>query len=142
MRVRLHRLKTLHVECPGCHVRIDREVQQGVDVAIATLIVKLSAQNRYDTVLLSAGDGDFEDAVKYVKEELHKEVWLAGFEGTVSADLQSYADEVIWLNELWPRIRKPAPVFVVRGGSVLSFPMMPIRPRAPAARPRDEEPST
>lgn len=93
MRVRLHRLKSLHIECPGCHVRFDRDVQQGVDVAIATLIVKLSAQ--YDTVVLSTGDGDFEDAVKYVKEELHKEVWLAGFAGTVSADLQSYADEVI-----------------------------------------------
>lgn len=123
LRVRLHRLKPVHIECPGCHVRFARDVQQGVDVAIATLIVKLSAQNQYDTLLLSAGDGDFEDAVQYVKEELHKEVWLAGFAGTVSADLQSYADEVIWLNELWPRFRKPAPVFVIRGGRVLSFPV-------------------
>ena len=125
MRVRLHRLKSLHVECPGCHTRFDREVQQGVDVAIATLLVKLSAQNQYDAVLLSAGDGAFEDAVRFVKEELHKEVWLAGFNGTVSADLQSYADEVIWLDDLWPRIRKPAPA--VTRDSVLRFPMPLIR---------------
>jgi nijmegen breakage syndrome protein 1 len=134
MRVRLHRLKGLQVECPGCHVRFERNVQQGVDVAIATLIVKLSAQNQYDTLLLSAGDGDFEDAVQYVKEELHKEVWLTGFEGKVSADLQSYADEVIWLNELWPRIRKPVPA-PVSGGSILSFPTMPIQPQAPEEAP-------
>ena len=101
MRVKLHKLKELHVECPSCHMKFDKEVQKGVDVAVATLIVKMAAQNQYDTVLLSAGDGDFEDAVKYVKEELHKEVWLAGFDGSVSADLQSYADDVIWLNDLW-----------------------------------------
>ena len=62
-----------------------------------------------------------------MKEELHKEVWLAGFEGKVSADLQSYADEVIWLNDLWPRIRKPAPA-PVRSGSIIYFPMNMIRP--------------
>jgi len=139
MRVRLHRIKGLEVECPGCHVRFERAVQQGVDVAIATLIVKLSAQ--YDTLLLAAGDGDFEDAVRYVKEELHKEFWLAGFEGRVSADLQSYADEVIWLNDLWPRIRKPAPAPV--RGSVLAFPMPPVRPQPPAeGAPSGEGPST
>jgi len=69
-----------------------------------------------------------------VKEELHKEVWLTGFEGKVSADLQSYADEVIWLNELWPRIRKPVPA-PVSGGSILSFPTMPIQPQAPEEAP-------
>lgn len=131
MRVRLHRLKGLQVECPGCHARFERDVQQGVDVAIATLIVKLAAQNRYDTVLLAAGDGDFEDAVRYAKEELHKGVWLAGFEGSVSADLQSYADEVIWLDDLWNRIKKPGPAPVRGGSSIIHFPTNLIRPRPP-----------
>ena len=77
-----------------------------MDVGIATLIIKLATQNVYDRLILSAGDGDFEDAIAYVKEELHKEFWLSGFEDSVSADLQSYANEVIWLDQFREDIRK------------------------------------
>ncbi len=63
MRVKLYKLKDLHIECPSCRSRFDKQVQKGVDVGVATLIVKMAAQNQYDTVLLCAGDGDFEDAL-------------------------------------------------------------------------------
>ncbi len=106
MRVMLYSLKDLYVECPTCGHSVVRKVQKGVDVGVATLIVKLASQDRYDRVVLAAGDGDFEDAIAYAKETLHKEVWLCGYEGSVSADLQSYADEVIWLDPLWERFSK------------------------------------
>jgi nijmegen breakage syndrome protein 1 len=106
MRVKLYKLKTLHNKCPKCGHGFDRDVQKGVDVGIATLIIKLATQNVYDRLILSAGDGDFEDAIAYVKEELHKEFWLSGFEDSVSADLQSYANEVIWLDQFREDIRK------------------------------------
>lgn len=85
MRVKLYKLKDLHLECPNCRHQYERQVQKGVDVGIATLAAKLGAQGQYDSLLLAAGDGDFEDAIKYAKEELHKEFWLAGFQGSVSA---------------------------------------------------------
>ena len=106
MRVKLYKLKDVRNECPECHHQFDRQVQKGVDVGIATLIVKLAAQGQYERLLLSAGDGDFEDAIAFAKDELHKELWLSGFDGTVSADLQSYADRMIWLDELWKNIEK------------------------------------
>jgi nijmegen breakage syndrome protein 1 len=106
MRVQLYKLKDLHVNCPTCAAHFDRPVQKGVDVGIATLILKLATQGQYDRLVLAAGDGDFEDAIAYVKSELHKEIWIAGFEGSVSADLQSYADKVLWLNASWDFIRK------------------------------------
>lgn len=106
MRVKLYQLKDLHSTCPGCGQVFERKVQKGVDVGVATLLVKLASQGRYDRVLLAAGDGDFEDAIAYVKEELHKEVWLCGFEGSLSADLQSYADHVLWLDTVWEEICK------------------------------------
>ncbi len=106
MRVKLYKLKDVRNECPECHHRFDRQVQKGVDVGIATLIVKLAAQRQYERLLLSAGDGDFEDAIAFAKDELHKEFWLSGFDGTVSADLQSYADRMIWLDDLWKDIKK------------------------------------
>jgi uncharacterized LabA/DUF88 family protein len=77
-----------------------------VDVGIATLILKLATQQRYDRLMLAAGDGDFEDSIDYVKSELHKEVWICGYEGSISADLQSYADKVVWLNECWETIKR------------------------------------
>lgn len=106
LRVQLYRLKDLHSTCPNCAHQFDRPVQQGVDVGIATLILKLAAQNVYDRLLLSAGDGDFEDAISYIKTELHKEVWVSGSQANLSADLQSYADTVLWLEDLLPAIGK------------------------------------
>ena len=107
-RVQLYSLKNLHVTCPKCGHPFDRTVQKGVDVGIATLIIKLATQNKYERLLLSAGDGDFEDAISYVKSELHKEIYLAVFRGSVSADLQSYADKVCWLDEYRELFKKPA----------------------------------
>jgi uncharacterized LabA/DUF88 family protein len=99
-RVQLYKLKDMHMSCPACRQPFDRQVQKGVDVGIATLIIKLAAQNVYDRLILSAGDGDFEDAISYVKSELHKEFWLLGSNTNLSPDLQSYADEVLWLEDL------------------------------------------
>ena len=63
MRVQLYKLKDLRCDCPHCGDHFDRQVQKGVDVGIATLLIKLAVQEKYERVILSAGDGDFEDAI-------------------------------------------------------------------------------
>jgi uncharacterized LabA/DUF88 family protein len=90
----------MHNKCPNCGHQFERQVQKGVDVGIATLIIKLASQNVYDRLVLSAGDGDFEDAISYVKSDLHKEFWLNGAQASLSTDLQSYADHVLWLDDI------------------------------------------
>ena len=105
-RVQLYRLKDFHSTCPQCNHPFARQVQKGVDVGIATLIMKLAAQNAYDRLILSAGDGDFEDAIAYVKSDLRKEVWISGSQANLSADLQSYSDKVLWLEDMLPAIGK------------------------------------
>ena len=99
MRLQLYPLKGMGCACPDCGHEFERRVQKGVDVGIATLILKLAFQGQYDRLWLCAGDGDFEDAIAYVKSELHKEIFLCGFEKSMSADLQSYADRVVWLDD-------------------------------------------
>ncbi len=106
LRVQLYPLKELHCLCPSCGHQFDRQIQKGVDVGIATLIIKLATQNVYDRLILSAGDGDFEDAISYVKSDLHKEVWLHGSSSNLSADLQSYSDNVLWLEDMLDEIGK------------------------------------
>ena len=106
MRVQLYKLKDLHLKCPRCENQFDRRVQKGVDVGIATLIIRLAVQGVYDRLILTAGDGDFEDAISYIKSGLHKEIWLNGAQNTLSADLQCYADHVLWLDGMVPAIDK------------------------------------
>jgi len=108
MRVQLYRLKDMHMKCPNCSHSFDRQVQKGVDVGIATLIIKLAAQEVYDRLILSAGDGDFEDAISYIKSDLHKEFWLNGAQASLSTDLQSYCDNVLWLDDIAAAIDRPA----------------------------------
>lgn len=106
LRVQLYKLKHMNVRCQLCGRDFNKDVQKGVDVGIATLILKMASQGQYDRLILSAGDGDFEDAIDYVKSELHKEIWITGFNNSISADLQSYADRVMFLNEHWKEIEK------------------------------------
>lgn len=106
IRVQLYRLKDLHINCPKCGAEHAREVQKGVDVGIATLIIKLATKGAFDRLILSAGDGDFEDAISYIKSDLNKQVWICGAHDTLSCDLQSYSDNVIWLDDLHPVINK------------------------------------
>ena len=105
-RLQLYRLKDFHSTCPKCNHPFARQVQKGVDVGIATLIMKLAAQNAYERLILSAGDGDFEDAISYVKSDLQKEVWISGSQVNLSADLQSYSNKVLWLEDMLPAIGK------------------------------------
>lgn len=105
-RVQLYKLKTMHMRCPDCGTSFERQVQKGVDVGIATLIMKLAVQNTYDRLILSAGDGDFEEAIDFVKSDLHKEVWMCGSEKNLSPDLQSLADKVLWLEDMGQDIDK------------------------------------
>jgi len=106
LRVHLLALKETPQQCPACGHGYLRAVQKGVDVAIATLAVKLAAQGVYDRLILAAGDGDFEAAVASVKADFRKEVWVLGSASNLSPDLQCYADRVLWLEDLSPAIDK------------------------------------
>jgi len=88
---------------------LNTETESRPSVGIATLLVTLAYRRKYDRVLLLAGDGDFEDSIDHVKSELDKEVWIFGYHGSVSTDLQSYSNEVVWIDDFWGKIGKVAP---------------------------------
>lgn len=103
-QVRLHRLKDLHMQCPTCNNAFDRKMQKGVDIGIATLALTLV--ERYDTLVLSSGDGDFKDALEHIRNTLNKRFELAVFKNGVSTDLQSLSDEVYWIDEFSVEVAK------------------------------------
>jgi uncharacterized LabA/DUF88 family protein len=77
--------------------------QKGVDVGMATLA--LIHRDRYETLLLSSGDGDLLDAVEFLSEQ-GKRIELAVFSEGVSTDLQARANQIFWINDFADEIRR------------------------------------
>lgn len=66
--------------------------QKGVDVRLAVDMITKAYQNHYDYAILVAGDDDFLDVVKAVKDHTGKRVMGLFFEDTVSSDLKDEYD--------------------------------------------------
>ncbi|MCE2392357.1 MAG: NYN domain-containing protein [Proteobacteria bacterium] len=95
------------LSCPnseGHH--LENQQQKGVDVGIATLA--LAHRDRYDTLMLSSGDGDLMDAVEFLSER-GKRIELAVFSEGVSIDLQARADRVFWIDDFADEVRRGRP---------------------------------
>ena len=102
IRVKLYDLKQKRVWCKECGADFSIPVQKGVDVGIATTALRLF--ERYDAIILSAGDGDFEDFVRYIVEDNDKELFIAGFDGSISPDLQQFSSSNYLLNDHYAEI--------------------------------------
>ncbi len=91
---------SINLRCPRAHPAenhtLSRRVQKGVDVGLASLA--LTQLNAYDTLLLSSGDGDLLDAIKYVSNS-GKNVELAVFYSGAATELQSWADRIYWIDD-------------------------------------------
>jgi len=87
----------------GTGHRIVNQQQKGVDVGMATLA--LIHRDRYETLLLSSGDGDLLDAVEFLSEQ-GKRIELAVFSEGVSTDLQARANQIFWINDFADEIRR------------------------------------
>jgi len=86
------------VSCPhgGSGHTLLNQRQMGVDVGLATLA--LIHRERYDSLVLSSGDGDLIDAVEHLSES-GKGIELAVFSTGVATDLQARADRIIWIDQ-------------------------------------------
>lgn len=74
-------------------------VEAGVDVAMSVAMIKFAHNDLYDRVILLNGDRDLIDAVKYVRDDLHKQVVLVGEITSMSAEMLSNCDEYIDLSD-------------------------------------------
>jgi len=94
----------VNLSCPnGAAHQIGNQQQKGVDVGLATLA--LTHRDRYETLLLSSGDGDLLDAVEFLSEQ-GKRIELAVFAEGVSTDLQARADRIYWINDFADDVRR------------------------------------
>lgn len=97
-----HEVITPHCPKDSTH-RLERQKQKGVDVGIATLA--LVHQDKYDTLILSSGDGDLLDPVEHLSKS-GKRIILAVFDYGVSGLLRDKANQIIWLDDFAEEIRR------------------------------------
>jgi len=82
---------------PGIITRLYQLKRVGADRAyMATCALK--HRDRYDTLLLSSGDGDLLDAIEFLSEQ-GKRIELAVFREGVSTELQARADKIYWIDD-------------------------------------------
>jgi hypothetical protein len=94
----------VQLSCPAdSQHHIGNQQQKGVDVGLATLA--LVHKDRFDTLLLSSGDGDLLDAVEHLSE-LGKRLELVVFREGVSTELQWRADVIHWIDEFADEVRR------------------------------------
>jgi len=93
--VRVYKLKELKIKCPHCSQTSGRQVQAGVDVGICTTMLELMFS--YSRIVLTAGDGDFIDAIDIVKKN-KKEVYISGFKNSMSKHFHITADKIKFLD--------------------------------------------
>ena len=96
--------KRMHI-CSKCKNKDVREVQKGVDVSLATDILRHSLQGSCDICIVVSGDEDYKDAIECAKERGVK-VWVVSFKDCLSSDLRRTADKTIFLDDMVNDIRK------------------------------------
>ena len=90
-------------------MRGDTPVEKGVDIMVATYLLRLAWEDRYDVGILVSGDGDFAYAVQAVKD-LGKHVEIAAFPSNLSGELANVSDNkelftTKYFDELWNKQR-------------------------------------
>jgi uncharacterized LabA/DUF88 family protein len=96
-------IRKREMTCPHCKSKIDRFIQKGVDVSLASDIVRHAFQGTCNICIVVSGDEDYKDAIEIAKDKGLK-IWVASFRKSLSMDLEKSADKVVWIDDIYPEI--------------------------------------
>ena len=105
----LYNTPYLEVRLGISKVRGDTAIEKGIDITLATDLLRFAWQDLYDVAILVSGDGDFTYALQAAKD-LGKHVEVAAFPSNLSWELAQMADQresftPEYFSELWSRGR-------------------------------------
>ncbi len=104
IQLRTKILKGRFHRCPSCGAENERLVQKGVDVSLATDILRHAWQQTCEVCIIVSGDEDYMDAINVAKDKGVK-VWVASFHASLSRDLKNSADRTIYLDDIFREVR-------------------------------------
>lgn len=90
--------------CSKCKNKDTRQIQKGVDVSLATDILRHAWQNTCNVCIIVSGDEDYKDAIECAKDRGVK-VWIASFKNSLSEELRRTADKTIFLENIFDEIK-------------------------------------
>lgn len=105
IQLRTKILKSRKERCFQCGALEERFVQKGVDVSLATDILRHAWQKSCDICIVVSGDEDYKDAIEVAKDKGVK-IWVASFKQSLSKDLYHIADRVIFLEDVFADIKR------------------------------------
>ena len=105
----LYNTPYLEVRLGISKMRGDIAVEKGVDITLATDLLRSAWQDLYDVAILVSGDGDFAYALQATKD-LGKHVVVAAFPSNLSSELAQVADDrefftPEFFSDIWSRRR-------------------------------------
>lgn len=108
----LYNTPYMEVRLGGSKMRGQTAVEKGIDIMVATDLLKFAWDDLYDVAILVSGDGDFAYAVETAKN-MGKHVEIAAFTANLSQDLANAADDrhfftPEYFNDIWSRGRRDA----------------------------------
>jgi len=81
------------------------KVQREVDIAIAIRPVKAKIDHpTMKNLILLAGDGDFTDMVKFMKDTFNVRVLMFAWSASVNYDILQKVSDVVYLDEIFDKI--------------------------------------
>ncbi len=91
--------------CQNCGSKEERLVQKGVDVSLATDILRHAWQRTCDVCIIVSGDEDYKDAIDVAKDKGVK-VWVASFRHNLAKEVELSADNVIFIDHIFDDVKQ------------------------------------
>lgn len=94
-------------ECFKCDKRFLFKYEKGVDVALAAELVIFGGVKAtgLDRVILVAGDGDYKEAIRFIRRDIGRDVQLVSWRGALSKELAKIANKpTLILDDCWREI--------------------------------------
>ena len=106
----LHNTPYIETRLGSSKMRGQVTVEKGIDIMVATDLLKFAWDDLYDVAILVSGDGDFAYAVETVKN-MGKHVEVAAFTPNLSQELAAAADDrhfftPDYFSDIWSRGRR------------------------------------
>ncbi|MDD5065541.1 MAG: NYN domain-containing protein [bacterium] len=94
-------------KCYSCDYKYLFKYEKGVDVALAVQLILFSSQrsSNIDRIILVAGDGDYKEAAKFIRQEMGKDFQIVSWKYSLSKELEKISNiSSIYLEDNWKNL--------------------------------------